>query len=240
VINIPASLLKSPVPDVTRQTAPAAGILKTISSAIATPSTKSTTVVVAILSCVLVSGLIGVFRPDVASRAFQTIHKFMSEKGATARPTERVSVLPPSASIRRKLDSSVSSIDFKSSPSLPSPAARPTEDASVLPHTVPVRREPDSSVSSMNPTSSPPLPSPSPRDLRGKVFQIAAMEHVDNANRLVESLKGNNFPAFVFRRSGDRFYKVFVGPYDDPRSVGIVKVKLTMQGIKAIEMRWLP
>jgi PilZ domain/SPOR domain len=164
-----AFLSKPRVPELTRQTGPPAGILATISREIATPSTRTTAVVLVILFCVLVLALIGVFRPDMLS----------------------------------------------------------------------IQRETESSVSSMNPTPSPSLPSPSPRDLPGTVLQIA-VKHVDDANALVESLKKNNFPAFVFRRSGAHFYKVFVGPYGDPGSVGIVKEKLTMQGIKAIEIRWLP
>jgi cell division septation protein DedD len=179
-------LFRSSVPDVTRQALPAR-IFKTA-------------VVLAIL-CVLVAGIIGVFRPNMASRVFGTIHNFVSGKGAAARPTEGVRVLPPA---------------------------------------VPIQREPESSVSSMSSKPSPPLPSPSPRDLPGTVLQIAAMAHVENANALDESLQRNNFPAFVSRRSADRFYKVLVGPYDDPHSVDIVKEKLTMQGIKAIETRWLP
>lgn len=238
MITIPASIFESRAPDVAKQTAPPAGILKTMSREIAKPSIKSTVVALALLSCLLVSGLIGVFRPDMASRAFQTIHKFISDKGPAARTSEGVNVLPPSASIQREPESSVSSVDSKSSPPLSVPAVRPTEHGRVLPSSVSIQREPESSVSSTNSTPSPPLPLSSPRDLPGKVFQIAAMEHVDNANRLVESLRENNFPAFVFRRSGDRFYKVFVGPYDDPHSVDIVKGKLTMLGIKAIQVPW--
>lgn len=101
-----------------------------------------------------------------------------------------------------------------------------------------IQREPELSVSPIDSKSSPPLPSPSPRDLPGTVLQIAVKKRVDDANALVESLKENNFPAFVFRRSGDHSYRVFVGPYDDSHSVDIVKEKLMMQGIKAIQVRW--
>jgi hypothetical protein len=155
-------------PDVMKQTAQPAGILERILREIATPSTRTTAVVLAILFGVLVLGLIGVFRPDTPS----------------------------------------------------------------------IQREPESSVRSIDSKSSPPLPSPSSRDLPGTVLQIAVMKRVDDANALVESLKKNNFPAFVFRRSGDRSYKVLVGPYDDFHSVDIVKEKLTMLGIKTIELRW--
>lgn len=57
-----AFLSKPDVPDVTKQTARPAGILETISREIATPSTRTTIVVLAILFCVLISWIIGLFR----------------------------------------------------------------------------------------------------------------------------------------------------------------------------------
>ncbi len=194
-------LSKSRVADVKKQTAQPVGVFKTVSRQISRPSTGTTVVVLGILTCVLVSGLVDVFRPDVASRVFQTIHTFISEKVGVSRPTEGVSVTSPSVPIQGEAESSVSSMDSKPSPFVPLPSAR---------------------------------------DLPGTVLQIAAMRRVDDADALVGSLQANNFPAFVSRRSGDRFYKVLVGPYDDPRSVDVVKEKLTMQGIETIEVRWLP
>jgi cell division septation protein DedD len=194
-------LSKSRVPDATKQTAQPPGIFERISGGIARPSTGTTAVVLVILSCVLVSGLIDLFRPDVASRVVQAIHTFIPKNDAASPPTEGVSVLSSSAPIQGEAESSVSSMDSKPSPF---------------------------------------LPLPSTRELPGTVLQIAAMKRVDDADTLVESLQANNFPAFVFRGNSDRFYKVFVGPYDNSRSVDMVKEKLTAQGIKSIEVRWLP
>ena len=194
-----ATFFESHAPDALKQTAQPVKILGTSDGAEG-PSTRLTVVVIAILTCVLVSGLIGVFQPDMASRIFQTIHQFISHSHA-ARPAASVSVSPSSAPIPRESGSSVSSANFK---------------------------------------ASLPLPSPSARDLPGTVLQVAAMNKLENADALVGSLKGNDFPAFVSRRAADRFYKVFVGPYNDPHSVDAVKERLTLQGIEAIEIRWLP
>lgn len=49
----------------------------------------------------------------------------------------------------------------------------------------------------------------------GFVLQLAAMTHKENADALVETLRKKNFPAFVRGRTGDRFYRVDVGPYPD-------------------------
>ena len=57
-----ALLSKSDVPDVTKHTARPVGILKAISREIATPSMRTTIVALAILFCVLISWIIGLFR----------------------------------------------------------------------------------------------------------------------------------------------------------------------------------
>jgi cell division septation protein DedD len=235
-----APLSQPGAPNVAKLTRPPAGIFSTISREIDTPSTRSTAVVLVILSCLLVSAITIMFWPDVASGAFQTIYKFISEKSAPARPTEGVSVAPSSVPIQPGYQSPVSSTNSKPSPPVALPAPRPTEAVGVLASSVPTRRESQSGVGPASSRSSPPLPSPSPRDSSGFVLQVAAMEHVENANALVESLKRSNFPAFVSRPSGNRFYKALVGPYDDRRTADIVKEKLTMQGMEAIETRWSP
>jgi cell division septation protein DedD len=233
-------LSESGAPDATKQTPPPAGIFSTISREIDTPSTRSTAVVLVILCCLLVSAIVVMFWPDVASRAFQTIDKLISEKSAPARPTEGVSVVPSSVPIQQESQSSATSANYKPSPPVALRMPRPTEAVRALAPSVPTRRESQSGVGPASSRSSPPLPSPSPRDSSGFVLQVAAMEHVENANALVESLKRSNFPAFLSRPSGNRFYKVLVGPYDDRRTADIVKEKLTMQGTEAIQTRWSP
>ncbi len=82
----------------------------------------------------------------------------------------------------------------------------------------------------------------SDRPLSGSdfVLQVAAMLHKDNADVLAESLRKRNFPAFVSWHETDRFYRVVVGPYDDPDSTSRVKAELNRQGLEAIRMRWNP
>jgi cell division septation protein DedD len=74
----------------------------------------------------------------------------------------------------------------------------------------------------------------------GFVLQVGAMIHKDNAAALVESLRKRNFPAFVSWHETDRFYRVVVGPFDNPDSTSKVKAELSRQGFEAIRMRWNP
>jgi septal ring-binding cell division protein DamX len=76
----------------------------------------------------------------------------------------------------------------------------------------------------------------------GVVLQVAAMKEETNADTLAETLQRKNFPAFVFRRGGDRLYKVAVGPYSDAEADAAAKVKddLEKQGLKPLSKRWLP
>jgi hypothetical protein len=83
-------------------------------------------------------------------------------------------------------------------------------------------------------------PPPSRLDLPGFVLQVGAMTHEDNADALAQDLQQRNFPAFVFRRGADRFYKVAVGPYSDVDSSAKAKGELEKQGLKAFLRRWEP
>jgi hypothetical protein len=84
------------------------------------------------------------------------------------------------------------------------------------------------------------LPTTLSWDLPGFVLQVAAMKHEDNANALAETLRQSNFPAFVFKRGADPFYRVAVGVYGDADSTVRVKDDLERQGFKAIRRRWTP
>jgi SPOR domain/PilZ domain len=90
----------------------------------------------------------------------------------------------------------------------------------------------------------PPATNPSsstvPLDVPGFVLQVAAMEHEANADGLSEKLQKNDFPAFVFKRTSDRFYKVAVGSFADAESAVVVKRKLEKRGFKAILRHWAP
>jgi len=74
----------------------------------------------------------------------------------------------------------------------------------------------------------------------GFVLQVGAMTHKENADALVESLHGKNFPVFVSHHENDRFYMVLVGPYSDIDSAVRVKTDLKKEGIESIQRPWNP
>ena len=84
------------------------------------------------------------------------------------------------------------------------------------------------------------LPATLSWDLPGFVLQVAAMKQEENADALAETLHQRNFPAFVFRRGADPFYRVVIGIYGDADSAGRVEEDLEREGFKAILRRWLP
>lgn len=64
------------------------------------------------------------------------------------------------------------------------------------------------------------------------------MTHEENAEAPAESLQQKNFPAFVYRREYDRFYRVFVGPFNDVDSTLRVTEQLKEQGFEAFRTPW--
>jgi len=77
-------------------------------------------------------------------------------------------------------------------------------------------------------------------DRPGFVVQVGAMIEQTHADHLRTSLEQKNFPAFVFRRSTTRFYRVAVGPYDDAKSAAQAQAQLKAQGFPAIVKPWTP
>jgi hypothetical protein len=76
----------------------------------------------------------------------------------------------------------------------------------------------------------------------GVVLQVGAMTEESNADALAEILQKRNFPAFVFKRTGDRFYKVAVGPFNgaDADTTAKTRADLEKEGFTPILKPWLP
>jgi sporulation related protein/PilZ domain-containing protein len=90
--------------------------------------------------------------------------------------------------------------------------------------------------------ATPLLPNAASWNDPGVVLQVGAMAEEANADALAEILQKRNFPAFVFKRGGDRFYKVAVGPFNgaDADSTAKVRNDLEKQGFTPILKPWLP
>ncbi len=70
------------------------------------------------------------------------------------------------------------------------------------------------------------------------VLQVGAMVHEENAHALAESLRQENFPAFVVERPADRFHYVLVGPYNSADAAIEVKNELEKRGFRVIRKKW--
>lgn len=66
------------------------------------------------------------------------------------------------------------------------------------------------------------------------MLQVAALRAAPDALALAEHLKKKNFPAFVAAPQGDKYYRVQVGPYSDPKSAENARKGLEGAGFKAI------
>jgi cell division septation protein DedD len=65
---------------------------------------------------------------------------------------------------------------------------------------------------------------------RELVVQVAAVTQEVDSRKLAESLRYENFPAFVRTPTVDSFYRVLVGPYADVESARIARLKLKRAG----------
>lgn len=109
----------------------------------------------------------------------------------------------------------------------PSPAALPATPA--LP---PIKPAPTKTAES-------PAPRSAPKEA-GFVLQVAAMTHEGNADALTTELHHKRVPAFVFRREGDAFYRVAVGPFRGSESPAAIQDTLEKQGLKPFRRPWNP
>ena len=134
-------------------------------------------------------------------------------------------------------------------------ATRPLPSAEAPPAPAPPPRAPsasDDKPTAQLQTQPPTVPSPAPdknsailasssplgETPSALVLQVAAMNNADNANKLVESLRMDNFPAFVSKRNSDRFYFVLIGPYRDNLTRRQAKTALRNKGYDTIERPW--
>jgi cell division septation protein DedD len=68
----------------------------------------------------------------------------------------------------------------------------------------------------------------------GYTLQVAAMTREADALDLAKQLQKKKFPAFVLSPHGDKYYRVQVGPYADPKAADAARKGLEGAGFKAI------
>jgi DedD protein len=88
-------------------------------------------------------------------------------------------------------------------------------------------------------TSTPPAsdqqPSAQPVQSGGGYFvQVAAVSKQEDAEALVESLKGRQYSAFIANPSPDKFFHVQIGPFSDVKEAESMRAKLMSDGYNPI------
>ncbi len=68
----------------------------------------------------------------------------------------------------------------------------------------------------------------------GYTLQVAALRKEADAMELATRLQKKKFPAFVVSPQADKYYRVQVGPYADPKAAEVAKKGLEGAGFKAI------
>jgi septal ring-binding cell division protein DamX len=127
----------------------------------------------------------------------------------------------------------------------PPPNAQPkTQSKAQLAASVPKPQPPapasQAIKSSPAPNTTDPAPAkPAPATAKF-ALQLAAMKQEENANQLAQSLRSLKYPALVFKRPGDPFYRVIVGPYPNPQSAHSAKATLEKQSYPSILQPWKP
>jgi cell division septation protein DedD len=82
-------------------------------------------------------------------------------------------------------------------------------------------------------TSDQPAPAAIPPGT-GYFVQVAAVSKQEDADALVESLKGRQYSAFIVTPSPDKFFHVQVGPFADVKEAEAMRAKLMSDGYNPI------
>lgn len=109
-------------------------------------------------------------------------------------------------------------------PAASTPAAAPKNTPVLVKTTAPPR------------TASASSKAPNTQLLPGGSYtlQVAALRKEADAFELAKSLQKKKFPAFVLPQQADKYYRVQIGPYLDPKSADAARKSLEGAGFKAI------
>jgi DedD protein len=73
-----------------------------------------------------------------------------------------------------------------------------------------------------------------PANGSGYFVQVAAVSKQEDAEALVESLKGRQYTAFIANPSPDKFFHVQIGPFPDIKEAESIRAKLVSDGYNPI------
>ena len=140
-------------------------------------------------------------------------------------------------SVPELLPSPSTSTDSHSTGSKPSgtPASAPATQEVVQQTSVPPTYTTPASApnGSSNPPQSPATTQPASPDA-GYFVQVAAVSKQEDAEALVESLKGHQYSAIIANSPADKLFHVQVGPFADIKDAEATRAKLVSDGYTPI------
>jgi len=108
-------------------------------------------------------------------------------------------------------------------PVVPSPASSADNSA------------PTATAQPASPEQTPPQQGAAPpQPGTGYFVQVAAVSKQEDAEALVEALKGHQYEAFIATQASDKLFHVQVGPFGDIKDAEAVRAKLVSDGYSPI------
>jgi len=118
------------------------------------------------------------------------------------------------------------------------PTAPESQKVEPAPSTPTTSNSENSSANAVPPPSSAPPQEQPPPTIPGAgqayYVQVAAVTKQEDAEALVESLKGRQYAAFIVTPSPDKFFHVQVGPFADIKEAEDMRAKLVSDGYSPI------
>jgi len=139
----------------------------------------------------------------------------------------------PSTSRPTRLSSSLSPTTSASSPTTSAPVtqapsdSQPTDAQQAAPDT-------GSTATSVPTTTDQAAPLTPPQPVASYFVQVAAVSKQEDAQALVESLKGRQYQAFIADATPDKLFHVQVGPFTDVKEAESMRARLVNDGYNPI------
>ncbi len=111
----------------------------------------------------------------------------------------------------------------------PATTSQPAPDVSAGTGTPPQSSAPDQNSQQQTPGAQQPAPSGP-----GYFVQVAAVSKPEDADALVEALKGHQYSAIIANQPTDKLFHVQVGPFTDIKDAEATRAKLVSDGYNPI------
>ena len=118
----------------------------------------------------------------------------------------------------------------------PAPEAQPAEQPQSAPATTSTDNGSTNGAGQTSSATAQPQAAPAIPTQPGQAYyvQVAAVSKQEDADALVESLKGRQYPAFIANQAADKLFRVQVGPFTDIKEAEDMRAKLVSDGYNPI------